>query len=145
MYIYHVQVSAQMHIFPILLIGILSPPKWVEIISSNTTLTVSWWAPPSLETSIPPTISHYVLSNNFSNNPMSISNPEGCKPSMLCNISLDLTNPSFIATGGYYGEKKTNILNYNGTIMFTLLAVNGAGNGNAATFIYMVPKRPQAG
>ena len=38
------------------------------------------------------------------------------------------------------------ILDYNGTIVFSLFAVNGAGNGNAAIFTYIVPKEtPQSG
>ena len=38
------------------------------------------------------------------------------------------------------------ILDYNGTILFTFFAVNGAGNGDATTFTYIVPKEtPQSG
>ena len=52
-------------------------------------------------------------------------------------------NPSFVT---HFGERNTTILDSNGTIVFTLLAVNGAGNGNAATFSYIVPERTlQAG
>ena len=126
--------------------GILSPPQWFEITFSNSTLTVSWWAPPSLETSIPPTISHYILNNNITNIPVPIINPAGCKPSMPCNSSLNLMIPSlFIVNLSFYGGKNTTILDNNGTILFTIFAVNGAGNGNATTCIYMVPIRTQGG
>ena len=37
------------------------------------------------------------------------------------------------------------MLDYNGTILFTFFAVNGAGNGNATTFIYTVPKGTESG
>ena len=76
---------------------------------------------------------------------MSISNPIGCKPSMPCNFSLDLMNPLFVATVGYFAGKNTTILDYSGSIMFTFFAVNGAGNGNAASFSYTVSKETQAG
>ena len=123
--------------------GILAPPQWFDIVLSNSTLTVSWWAPPSLETSIPPTISHYILNNNITNISVIISNPKGCKPSMPCNFTLDLKNPSFVPAVGYFGGKPLTILDGNGTILFTLLAVNGAGNGDATS--YIVTKRMQAG
>ena len=35
------------------------------------------------------------------------------------------------------------MLGYNGTVEFTLFAVNGAGNGNATT--YMMQKKTQTG
>ena len=125
--------------------GILPPPQQFEIIFSNSTLTVSWWAPPSLETSIPPTISHYILTSTITNISVIISNPAGCKPSMCCNFTLDLKNSSFVTTDGYFREKNITSLECNGTNVFTLLAVNGAGNGNAATFSYIMTKGMQAG
>ena len=135
-----------MHTFsPLLHIGILLPPQWFEIIFSNRTLTVSWWVPPSLETSKPPTISHYIFNNNITHIPVIIINPAECWPLMPCNISLDLMNSSFGTAVGYFGGKQTPILDYNGSILFTLFAVNGAGNGNAASFIYMVSKGTQEG
>ena len=112
--------------------GMLSPPQWFEVIYSNNGLAVSWLAPPSLEASIPPTISYYILNNNITNISMTISNPAGCKPSMSCNSSLVL------------GENAT-MLDYISTILFTFFAVNGAGNGNATTYIYMVRNRTPRG
>lgn len=119
--------------------GTLSPPQYFEIILSNNTLTVSWLAPTSLETSIPPTISYYILSNNVTNTPTSINNPAGCKPSMLCNVFLVRMNLMS------YGEENTTIFDYNGTILFTFFAVNGAGNGNVTTCIYMIPNKTPGG
>ena len=64
---------------------------------------------------------------------------------MPCNFSLDLMNPSFLVSVGSHEKINTTILNYNGTIVFTFFAVNGAGNGNATSFTLIVPKRTQEG
>ena len=121
--------------FPHLHVGIPPQPLqfYVSVSSTNTTLAVSWVAPPSLEVSTPPTISHYVLGNNVTNITKTISNPSGCRPSVPCNSSLDLSDPSLMI---HNGEQNTTILDYNGTILFTFFAVNGAGNGNSSSFIY---------
>ena len=37
------------------------------------------------------------------------------------------------------------ILDCNGTILFIFFAVNGAGNGDATTFTYTVPKGTESG
>ena len=124
--------------FPHLHVGIPPQPLQFNVRSTNTILVVSWVAPPSLEVSTPPTISHYVLSNNVTNITKIISNPPGCRPSVSCISTLDLSDPSLL---GSYGEQNTTILDYNGTIQFTLFAVNGAGNGNSTTCIYITPKR----
>ena len=121
-------------------LDILPPPQYFNVSSTNTTLVVSWVAPPSLEVSTPPTISHYVLGNNVTNITKTFINPPGCRPSVSCNSSVNLSDPSLI-TNGSYGEQNTTILDYNGTILFTLFAVNGAGNGNSTKFIYITPKR----
>ena len=118
-------------------VGIHSLPLQFNVSSTNTTLVVSWVAPPSLEVSTPPTISHYVLGNNVTNITKTISNPTGCRPSVSCNSSLGLSDLLLLIHNGSYGEQNTTILDYNGTILFTFFAVNGAGNGNPTTFIYM--------
>ena len=122
-------------------LGILSPPQQFYVYSTNTTLVVSWVAPPSLEVSTPPTISHYILGNNVTNITKTISNPPGCRPAMPCNSSLNLSDPSFLINNESNGEQNTTILDYNGTIQFTFFAINGAGNGNSTTCIYITPKR----
>ena len=120
-------------------LGILPPPQLFNVSSTNTTLVVSWVAPPSLDVSTPPTISYYVLGNNVTDITKTISNPTGWGPDMPGNSSLDLSDPSLLIH-----KQNTTILDYNGTIQFTLFAVNGAGNGNRTTFIYITPKRKLA-
>ena len=126
----------------LILQGILPPPSQLTINSSNSTITLSWVAPPSLEVSIPPTISHYILDNNVTNIPKTISNPAVCKPAMPCISSPDINDPSFIINTG---EQNTTILDYNGTIEFTFLAVNGAGDGSATTYTYVPSKKTLTG
>ena len=109
-----------------LCLGTLPPPSQLIINFLNSTLSLSWVAPPSLEVSNPPTISHYLLDNNVTNIPKTISNPAVCKPAMPCKSSLDINDPSFIKKTG---AQITTILDYNGTIEFTFYAVNGAGDG----------------
>eukprot|EP00731_Ephydatia_muelleri_P017402 Em0010g500a len=113
---------------------------------SNISVTLSWVLPDSLHVSTPPTISHYVLSNNLTNGTKKFNNPTTCtsNPLAFCNYSFDLRDPVFTCVGCYGGENRT-ILDYNGTILFTFFAVNGAGNGDATTFAYIVPKEtPQS-
>ena len=124
--------------------AILPPPQQFQMNFSNIYVTLSWVAPDSLHVSTPPTISHYVLSNNLTNGTKTINNPT-CNPLAYCNYSFDLRDPFFTCVGCYGGENMT-ILDYNGTILFTFFAVNGAGNGNATTFTYIVLKgTPQSG
>ena len=82
--------------------------------------------------STPPTISHYVLSNNLTNGTKTFNNPTTCNPLAYCNYSLDLRDPFFISVVSD-GNANTIMFGYNGAVKFTLFAVNGAGNGNAAT------------
>ena len=127
--------------------GILSPPQQFQMNFSNISVTLSWVLPDSLHVSTPPTISHYVLSNNLTNGTKKFNNPTTCtsNPLAFCNYSFDLRDPVFTCVGCYGGENRT-ILDYNGTILFTFFAVNGAGNGDATTFAYIVPKEtPQSG
>ena len=118
--------------------GILPPPQRFQMNFSNT---LTWVLPDSLQVSTPPTISHYVLSNNLTNGTKVFDTPTTCHPLASCNYSFDLRDPFFTYVG-FYG---TTILDYNSTTLFTFLAVNGAGNGNAATFTYIVPKGTQSG
>ncbi|KAL5469155.1 hypothetical protein EMCRGX_G030367 [Ephydatia muelleri] len=114
--------------------GILAIPLEFTMDFSNSTVSLSWVAPDSLHVSTPPTISHYVLSNNLTNGTKIFNNPTTCNPLASCNYSLDLRDPFFTTDGN------TTMLDYNGAVEFTLLAVNGAGNGNAATFTYIMPR-----
>ena len=125
--------------------GILPPPQHFRMTFSNISVTLSWVAPDSLHVSTPPTISHYVLSNNLTNDTKTINNPTTCNPLAYCNYSFDLRDPFFTCVGCYGGENMT-IVDYNGTILFTFFAVNGAGNGHATTFTYIVLKEtPKSG
>ncbi|KAL5469156.1 hypothetical protein EMCRGX_G030368 [Ephydatia muelleri] len=114
--------------------SILAIPLEFTMDFSNSTVSLSWVAPDSLHVSTPPTISHYVLSNNLTNGTKIFNNPTTCNPLASCNYSLDLRDPFFTTDGN------TTMLDYNGAVEFTLLAVNGAGNGNAATFTYIMPR-----
>ena len=107
-------------------LGILGPPEQLKINvhPHDGTLELSWIAPPSYDILPPP---EYVLSNNVSNVPKIINS--SCAPSMPCTASIDLSDPLLLMT------HNTSILEYNGTIEFTFLAINGAGNGNATTYI----------
>ena len=61
---------------------------------------------------------------------------------MPCNSSLDINDRSFIISTG---EQNTTILDFNGTIEFIFFAVNGAGDGNAATCNYVPSKKTLRG
>ena len=93
--------------------GKLSPPQQFQMNISNISVTLSWVAPDSLQVSTPPTISHYVLSNNLTNGTKKFNNPTTCNPLAYCNYSLDLRDPFFTCVGCYGGENMT-ILDYNG-------------------------------
>ena len=121
-------------------LGILPPPNDLKTnISNSTTVTLSWVAPDSLQVSTPPTISHYVLSNNLTNSTKTFNNPTTCNPLASCNYSFDLRDPFFTTDGN------ATMLDYNGTVEFTLFAVNGAGNGNATTCTLDLQRRSSTG
>ena len=122
-------------------LGILPPPKDFKTYVSNNSLSLSWVVPDSLQVSTPPTISHYVLSNNLTNGTKTFNNPTTCNPLASCSYSLDLRDPFFITDV----NGKTTILDYTGTVEFTLFAVNGAGNGNAATCTLELQRRSPTG
>ena len=124
-------------------LGILPPPNDVQINVSNKSVSLSWVAPESLQVSTPPTISHYVLSNNLTNRTETFNNPTTCHPLASCNYSFDLRDPFFTSVGTS-GENAT-ILDYNGAVEFKLFAVNGAGNGNAATCTYILQRKIPTG
>ena len=108
---------------------------------SNSTVSLSWVAPDSLQVSTPPTISHYVLSNNLTNGTKIFNIPTTCNPLASCNYSLDLRDP-FFTINGPDGNGNTTMLDYTGAVEFTLFAVNGAGNGNAATCTLALQRIP---
>ncbi|KAL5469072.1 hypothetical protein EMCRGX_G030264 [Ephydatia muelleri] len=107
---------------------------------SNSTADLYWVAPDSLQVSTPPTIFHYVLSNNLTNSTKTFNNPTTVNPLASCNYSFDLRDPFFTIFGSD-GNGNTTMLDYNGAVEFTLFAVNGAGNGNAATFTLELQRR----
>ena len=111
---------------------------------SNRTVYLSWVAPDSLQVSTPPTISHYVLSNNLTNGTKTFNNPTTCNPLAYCNYSLDLRDPFFISVVSD-GDANTIMFGYNGAVEFTLFAVNGAGNGNAAAYTLELQMRSPTG
>ena len=122
-------------------VGILPPPQKFKMNISNHILNLYWIAPDSLQVSTLPTIYKYVLSNNLTNSTKTFFNPTTCNPLTFCSYILDQTDQFFS-----YGVKNTTIFDYYGTVKFTFFAVNGAGNGNAATtFFLMLPKGTQAG
>ena len=110
-------------------VGILQAPQQFTLSTSNSAVNISWIVPDSLQVSTPPTISHYVLSNNLTNDTKTFKNPTTCNPLASCTYSLD---PFFISVGSL----NATILDYNGTIIFAFFAVNGAGNGNSTTYVY---------
>ena len=122
-------------------IGILPPPLDFKIDFLNCSVNISWKAPASLEMSTPPTIFYYVLSSNLTNGTKTFDNPTSCNPVTSCNYSYDRRDP-FVTTDG---NGNTTMLDYNGTVEFTLFAVNGAGNGNAATFTLDLQRGLQTG
>ena len=121
-------------------IGILPPPLEFKI-HFNSSVNLSWKAPYSLQVSTPPTIFHYVLSNNLTNGTKTFNNPTTCNPLASCNYSFDVMDPLFKTDG----NGNTTILDYNGAVNFTLFAVNGAGNGIAAAYTLKLQKRSPTG
>ena len=105
---------------------------------SNRSVSMCWIAPDSLQVSTPPTISHYVLSNNLTNGTKAFTT---CNTMASCNYSID----PFFTNVGSHGGVNTSILDYNGTVKFTLFAVNGAGNGNATTCTLELQRRSPTG
>ena len=118
-------------------LGILPPPQHFKMSISNNSAHISWVAPESLQVSTPPTISHYVLSNNLTNGTKAFNNPTSCNTMASCNYTID----SFFTNVGSHGGVNTSILDYNGAILFTLFAINGAGNGSAATCTFQLQRK----
>ena len=125
-------------------LGILPPPNDLKINVLNYSVSLSWIAPYSLQVSTPPTVSHYVLSNNLTNGTKTFNNPTTCNPLASCNYSFDLRDPFFTIFGSD-GNGNTTMLDYTGTVEFTLFAVNGAGNGIAATCTLDLQRRSPTG
>ena len=123
-------------------VGILPAPQQFNMIDSSSMMNLFWVAPDSLQVSTPPTISHYILSNNLTNSKRSFNNPTTCNLLASCSYSLDLRDPFFTLVRSNEGEN-TTILDYNGTVKFTFFAVNGAGNGSATT--YVLQKKAKTG
>ena len=115
------------------LLGILDAPYNFSVTSSNTTFLFSWGAPFSLDvTDYSPDILHYILCSNISTYECKrIPINADCTFPSICPLSLDFSDP--LVTRG----QNHIIAEYDSVIEFTFSAVNGAGNGNAATAAYI--------
>ena len=117
--------------------GILAAPYNFSVAMSNTTFVFSWGAPYSLDvTDCSPDIFYYTLCTNITiYGCRNISSDPDCTFPRTCTTSLDF-NGLLIN-----GSQNTTIIVHGGPIVFTLYAVNGAGNGNVTTASYFGTER----
>ena len=117
--------------YNIYLLGPLNAPYNFSVARSNTTLILSWGAPFSLDvTGYYPDIFNYTLCTNITiYGCKTIPSDPDCTFPRTCTSSVDFTDPSL------NGTNKT-IMDYGDTIVLTFFAINGAGNGNMAEYIY---------
>ncbi|KAL5517644.1 hypothetical protein EMCRGX_G003231 [Ephydatia muelleri] len=109
--------------------------------TSNTTFLLSWGAPFSLDVTDSPDIFYFTLCTNITIYGCRIIHSDtDCTFPRTCTSSVDFTHPSLNGTNG--GQNKT-IMDYGNPIHFTFFAVNGAGNGFKANFIYLVKKESE--
>ena len=107
--------------------------------TSNTTFLLSWGAPFSLDVTDSPDIFYYTLCTNITiYGCKNIPSDPDCTFPRTCTSSVDFIIPSLNCTNG--GRNKT-IMDYGNMIYFTFFAVNGAGNGATANFIYLFKKQ----
>ena len=66
--------------------------------------------------------------------PHAFNIPATCAPLASCNYTFGLWDPFFTSVGSD-GWENINLLDGNGTVEFQFFVVNGAGNGNAATYV----------
>eukprot|EP00731_Ephydatia_muelleri_P003021 Em0001g3021a len=103
--------------------------------TSNTTFILSWGAPFSYDVTDSPDIFYYTLCTNITlygcNN---ISSDPDCSFPRNCTLVIDITDSSLIDAD----ERQTKVnVSYSDHIQFTFFAVNGAGNGDVATFVVL--------
>eukprot|EP00731_Ephydatia_muelleri_P003016 Em0001g3016a len=104
--------------------------------TSNTTFLLSWGAPFSLDVTDSPDISYYTLCTNITiYGCRTIPSDPDCSFPRKCTLVIDITNSLLI--GADERQTKVNV-SYGDHIQFTFFAVNGAGNGDVATFVFLI-------
>eukprot|EP00731_Ephydatia_muelleri_P003008 Em0001g3008a len=102
--------------------------------TSNATLILSWGAPFSLDVTDSPDIFYYTLCTNITiYGCRTIPSDPDCSFPRKCTFVSGITNSSLISADE--GQNKVN-LDYGDHIQFTFFAVNGAGNGDVANFVF---------
>eukprot|EP00731_Ephydatia_muelleri_P003006 Em0001g3006a len=103
--------------------------------TSNATLILSWGAPFSLDVTGSPEILYYTLCTNITiYGCRTIHSDPDCSFPRKCTLVIDITNSSLI--GADERQTKVNV-SYGDYIQFTFFAVNGAGNGDVANFVFL--------
>eukprot|EP00731_Ephydatia_muelleri_P003012 Em0001g3012a len=103
--------------------------------TSNATLILSWGAPFSLDVTDSPDIFYYILCTNITiYGCRTIPSDPDCLFPRKCTLVIDITNSSLI--GADERQTKVNV-SYGDHIQFTFFAVNGAGNGDVANFLFL--------
>ena len=111
--------------------GPLDAPYNFSVVVMSTSLTLSWGALFSLHvTGYYLDIFNYTLCTNITiYGCKTIPSDPDCTFPRTCTSSVDFTDPSL------NGTNKT-IMDYGDTIVFKFFAINGAGNGTVAEYIY---------
>ena len=114
------------------LLGPLDAPYNFLVSRYNTSFILSWGAPFSLDvTGYTADIFFYTLCINITiYGCKTIPSDPDCTFPRTCTSSVDFTDPLL------NGANKT-IMDYGDRIMFKFFAINGAGNGNVANFLYL--------
>ena len=113
-------------------LGTLDAPHNFNVTGSNTSYTLSWGAPFSLNvTDYSPDVFNYTLCTSIKC--MTMPSSLDCTYPRTCNSTVQLSNSSI---NGSNGRQNSTImlLDDSGPIMFTFFAINGAGNGRSASF-----------
>ena len=117
----------------VFILGPLDAPYNLSVARSNTSFILSWGAPFSLHvTGYSTDIFNYILCTNITiYGCKTIPSDPDCTFPRTCTSSVDFTDPSL------NGTNKT-IMDYGDTILFTFFAINGAGNGIYAEYVFCV-------
>ena len=128
----HVAMFVHHLVLLIYLLGPLDAPYNFSVARSNTSFNLYWGAPFSLHvTGYYANIFNYTLCTNITiYGCKTIPSDPDCTFPRTCTSSVDFTDPSL------NGTNKT-IVDYGDLIKFTIFAINGAGNGNMAHFLYL--------
>ena len=114
-------------------IGTLAAPYKLAVTKAKpNTFMLSWGAPFSLNvTDYSPDIFYYILCTNITiYGCKTIPSDPDCTFPRTCTSLVDFTDPSLNE-----GQNMT-IMHYDGPILFTFFAINGAGNGSMTNFTY---------